>query len=211
VRRGGEPITVPVHGRTGHYNLVVEGHFIPAPGQTNRTATYGLLLSGAGGDRLLEGTFNQTWGTQRIGSGRRSSVVPVMTQTTQVLNPIDDRDGHDLTLKLTELSPGVREALGVRLYRDSVPPWLLIVLGIAALGAAIGVDTWRPKHVSEGLMATLTLAVLVSVATFRNAAAAAPGFPQLLIAALMGTLVGALGGSLLWRLVERARALSARR
>jgi hypothetical protein len=199
----GPPVTVPLHGQSGRYSVIVEGHFLPAEGRTNRTAAYSIALGHDGTtDRVIQGAFSQTWGTERIGAGRRSSLVPTMHQTTQVHETIDNPEARDLTLQLTELSPGVRDSIIIRIYGESVPQWALIVLGVLALAGAIVIDARRPKGANDGLMTTMTVAAFVGIAIFRVSSPATPGFPQLAIAALMGTLAGALGGSVLWRLAR---------
>jgi hypothetical protein len=204
--RQGAPVSVPLHGKPGRYSVIVEGHFVPAQGRENRTATYAIAIGHNGAtERVLQGTFNQEWGTQRIGAGRRSSLVPVMHQTTETLDVIDDTDGHDLTLQLTDLSPGVTDGVDVRFYMETVPKPVLIALGVFALAGAIIIDSWRPRGVSDGLMTTLTIATLLAVVVFRASALAMPGFPQLIIAVLVGTLAGAVGGSLIWRLSQPLR------
>ncbi len=203
LNRDGTPVKVPFSGRGGRFSMVVEGHFLPAEGRSNRTAAYTVSVGHDGvTDHLVQGSFNQTWGSQRIGSGRRSTTVPVMRQTTQALDMIDDPDGRDLTLKLTELSPGVRDTLTVRIYAETVPKALLVALGVLTVAGALIVDAWRAKGASDGLMTTLTLAAFISIVTFRASTAATPGFPQLVIAALMGTLAGAIAGSILSRLTQ---------
>jgi hypothetical protein len=200
------PVTLPLQGKPGRYNLVVEGHFLPAQGKENRTATYHITLGHEGQtDRVLEGAFHQEWGTQRIGAGRRSSLVPVMRQTTQGLETIEDPEGRDLTVKLTDLSPGVMDTVSLRVYAEGFMKPLLIVLGVLTIAASVVLDAWRPKGVSEGLLATLTVATLLSIVTFRASNVAALGFPQLVIAVLVGTLAGAIASGLLSRLIRPLR------
>jgi hypothetical protein len=197
---------VPLHDSPGHYSLFVEGHFLPAQGRENRTATYQIALGHDGStDRLIAGTFTQEWGSQRVGSGRRSSMVPVMQERTLILDELDDPDGRDLTLQLKELSAGVRDSVTVRVYPPGIPKAVLIALGVLAVAAALGVDAWREKGSSEGLMGTLTVAALVAVALFRNSSTATPGFPQLIFGALVGAIGGALGGWALSRLAKPLR------
>jgi hypothetical protein len=197
----GAASTLPLHDKPGHYSIVFEGHFLPVEGRQNRTAAFNIALGHDGAtDRVLTGTFNQEWRSQRIGAGRRSSVIPSLHQTNEVRDVIDDPDGRDLTMTLTDLSPGVRDSVSVRLYSEIVPEWAFIALGVLTLGAAVLVDSWRAKGANEGLMGTLTAATLVSVVIFARSTVATPGFPQLIIAVLVGTLVGAMAGSLLWRL-----------
>jgi hypothetical protein len=199
-------VTLPLRGQAGHYSVIVEGHFLPTEGRTNRTATYSIALGHEGTtDRVLQGTFSQTWGMQRIGAGRRSSLVPTMHETTQVREIIENPEARDLTLQLTNLSPGVRESLEIRVYAENLPQWVLIVLSVMAVAGAVVIDAWRPKGANEGLMTTLTVAAFVSIGVFRVSTPVNPGFPQLAVAALMGTLAGALGGSLLWRLGQPLR------
>ena len=199
-------VTLPLRGQAGRYSVSVEGYFLPAEGHTNRTATYSIALGHEGTtDRVLQGTFSQTWGTQRIGAGRRSSLVPTMRQITQVPDIIENPEARDLTLQLTNLSPGVRDSLDIRVYAENLPQWALIVLSVMAVAGAVVIDAWRPKGANEGLMTTLTVAAFVSIAVFRVSTPVNPGFPQLAVAALMGTLAGALGGSLLWRLGQPLR------
>jgi hypothetical protein len=208
--RNAAALTLPLRGQAGRYSVIVEGHFLPAEGRTNRTATYSIALGHEGTtQRVLQGTFSQTWGTQRIGAGRRSSLVPAMHQTTQVREIIENPEARDLTLQLTNLSPVeppvVRDSLDIRVYAEDLPQWALIVLSVMAIAAAVVIDAWRPKGANEGLMTTLTVAAFVGIGVFRVSAPVNPGFPQLAVAALMGTLAGALGGSLLWRLGQPLR------
>lgn len=197
----GAATTLPLHDKPGRYSVIVEGHFLPVEGQQNRSAPYSIALGHEGTtDRVLAGTFSQEWRSQRIGAGRRSSIIPSLHQTTEVRDLIDDREGRDLTMALTDLAPGVRDGVLVRLYAESVPEWLLIAAGVLTLAAAMLLDSWRPKGANEGLLGTLTAATLVSVVIFGRSSVSTPGFPQLIIAALVGTLVGAIAGSLLWRL-----------
>lgn len=201
--RGAAAITVPLRERPGRYSLLVEGHFLPTEGRTNRTATYSIAVGhDATTDRVVQGTFSETWGTQRVGAGRRSSLVPSLHQTNQVRDTLAVPGTHSLTLQLTELSPGLRDRVAVRLYSESVPQWALLLLSVFAVAGAILVDAWKPKGVNEGLMTTMTVAVFVGIAIFRVSSTAIPGFPQLVVAILMGTLAGAIGGSLLWRLAR---------
>jgi hypothetical protein len=203
--RNAAPTTVPLHDQPGHYSLVVEGHFLPAQGRETRTATYEIVLGHDGGtDRVLEGTFRQEWSNQRVGTGRRSFVVPVMNESNVAVDDVDDTAGHDLTMQLKSISAGARESVTVHIYPARLPAAALIVLGVLALAAALVVDAWRPAG-SSGLMATLTGAALVGVAVFRGAGAATPGFAELMSGALAGAVGGALGGSLLWRLAQPLR------
>ncbi|MFN8628225.1 MAG: hypothetical protein U0587_19915 [Candidatus Binatia bacterium] len=204
--RHGPATTLPLQNRPGHYSLIIEGHFLPEEGHVNRTAAYKLVLGHAGaGERVLQGAFSQTWGTQRVGAGRRSSIVPSLRETTLIREPIDNPSGADLTLQLSELSPGVRDAVTVRVYGGGGPRWVWLVIGLVVLAGAIVVDSLRPKGANEGLMTTMTVATIVAILIFRASSAATPGFPQFAVAALMGTLAGALGGTLLWRLTQPLR------
>jgi len=197
----GATATLPLHDKPGHYSVIFEGHFLPVEGQQNRTAAYSVALGHDGTtDRVLSGAFSQEWRSQRIGAGRRSSIIPSLHQSNETRDVIDDPEGRDLTLTLTDLSPGVRDSVAVRLYAERIPQWLFAVVGVLALATALLIDSARPKGKNEGLMGTLTAATLVSVAIFVRSTVATPGFPQLVIAALVGTLVGAIAGSLLWRL-----------
>ena len=206
LKQGGPPVTVPLHDNPGHYSLFVEGHFLPVQGRENRTATYQIALGhDSNTDRLIAGAFTQEWGSQRVGSGRRSSTVPVMQERTLILDELDDPDGRDLTLQLKDLSAGVRDSVTVRVYPPGIPKAVLIALGVLAVAAALGVDAWREKGSSEGLMGTLSVAALGGVALFRNSTAATPGFPQLIFSALVGAIGGALGGWALSRLAKPLR------
>lgn len=206
LHRGGPPVMLPLPSKPGRYTAIVAGHFLPVNGQANRTATYDIALAADGRPlRVLSGTFSEEWGTQRIGSGRSSSLVPVLHETTEQLDTIDDAPGGNLLATLTDLSPGVRDSLTLRVYAPSVPPRVWIVVGVLVTAGALLIDSWRAKGDSEGLMATLTVATFLSIAVFRGSSVAAPGFPQLVVAALVGTLGGALVASLLWRLTQPVR------
>jgi hypothetical protein len=206
LKHDGPPVTIPLHDKPGHYSLYVLGHFLPAEGRENRTATYHIALGHDGGtDRLLEGNFRQEWGSQRVGSGRRSSLVPVMHESSIVIEPLDDPEGRDLTMQLKDISSGVRDSVTIHIYPPGLPLPVLIGLGVLTVAAALVVDAWRPKGNSEGLMGTLTIAALVAVAVFRGSTAATPGFGQLIVGALVGAIGGALGGWLLARLARPLR------
>jgi len=206
LKHNGPAVTIPLREHPGHYNLYVEGHFLPSQGRENRTATYQIALGHDGNtDRLLEGTFRQEWGSQRVGSGRRSSLVPMMRESHLVVSDIDDPEGRDLTLQLKEISEGVRDSVTVHVYPPGMPMAVLIALGVLTLAAAVFIDSFRPKGSSEGLLGTLTVAALVGVTLFRSSTGAAPGFPQVIIGALVGAIGGALGGSLLARLTRPLR------
>lgn len=206
LKNNGPAVTIPLHDKPGHYSLYVLGHFLPAEGRENRTATYHIVLGHDGGtDRVLEGEFRQEWGSQRIGSGRRSSLVPVMHESSIVIEPLDDPQGSDLTMQLKDIEPGVRDSVTIRIYPPGVPLPVLIGLGVLTVAAALVVDAWRPKGKSEGLLGTLTIAALISVAVFRSSTVATPGFGQMVVGALVGALGGALGGWLLTRLARPLR------
>jgi hypothetical protein len=205
LRRGSPPVTVPLRGEAGRYGLFVDGHFIPVEGKVSRTATYRIAVGHDGQtDRVVDGEFRQEWGTQRVGAGRRSSLVPVLHQTTHVLTTLEDPDGRDLTLSLVELSPVVGDSVGVRLYAGGLSNLLLIILSIAAVGTAITLDLLA-VGTSDGLLTTLTIATLIGVAVFRASVSAVPGIPQLIVAAIGGTVGGAITGPLAWRLGRRVR------
>jgi len=200
------PVTLPLQGKPGRYYAFVEGHFLPSQGRENRTAVYHIALGGEGTtDRLLEGTFSQEWRSQRVGAGRRSTVVPSLHEITQVRDFIDDPDGRPLTATLQDVSPGLRDTVSLRLYAETLPTWLLIFLGAATMIAAVVVDTWREKGQRDGLMLTLTAATLIALVVFCRSSTRVPGFPQFLIAALLGALGGAVAGSLLWWLTKPLR------
>jgi hypothetical protein len=206
LRRDSAPVTVPLRGASGRYGMFVDGHFVPAQGKESRTAAYRIAVGHDGQtDRIVEGEFRQEWGTQRVGSGRRSSLVPVLHQTTHALTTIDDPDGRDITLSLLDLSPVGGDSVSIRLYAGGLSNALLIIVSIAAVVAAISLDLLT-AGTSEGLLTTLTLATLIGVAVFRASGTATPGIPQLIVAALAGTVGGALAGPLVWRLGRRVRA-----
>jgi hypothetical protein len=206
LRRSGPPVSVPLHDTPGRYNLVVESHFPGAERMHNRTGTYRITVARNGTtDRVAEGTFHQDWHNERVGAGRRSFLVPAMSETTRVLNVIDDPDGHDLTIQLTDLSGDVGDSVKVQLYPERVPNWALMVAGALTLLAAMVLDTYRPRTASEGVLATATVAALVGVLTIRATATVTPGFPQLLIAVLIGAVGGTLAGTLLSRATRPLR------
>jgi len=201
-----QSVTVPLAGKAGHYSVLTEGHFTPVQGQQNRTAVYHIEVGhGGAADTVLEGTFEQEWRQERIGAGRRSSVVPALHQKTRHRNEVDDSDGHDLTLKLADLSAEAGDKVTVRVYDELMPQWLLIALGGITLLSALLVDGFRPKGQHEALTSTLTAATLVGLAVFCKSAPAAPGFPQLIVAAVAGVLVSAVSGFIFARVTQPIR------
>lgn len=189
------PITIPLHDKPGHYNVLFESAFLPAEGKLSRVATYQIALGHDGTtDRVLEGAFRQEWHTRRIGAGRRASMVPVMDESTLVADEIDDPDGRDLTMQLKELSPGTNGAVSVKVYDPGLPKSMLVALGVLAIAAALVVDAWRPKETRENIMAMITVGVMAGIVVFRGAAAS-PGFPQLFIGFLAGGATGAMASA----------------
>jgi hypothetical protein len=201
LHRGAAPVTVALNRQPGPYRMIVESHFTSTERMHSQAATYRIAVAHDGvTERLAEGTFHQDWHNQRVGAGRRSFLVPAMSETTEVLNVFDDPDGHDVSIQLTELSPEVGDSVKVRLYREHIPEWGLVAMALAITLAAMALDGYRPKTASPGVLTTVTFGAALGVATMRASSAATPGFPQLVVGAVLGVIGGAAGGALLSRL-----------
>jgi len=189
------PIEVPLAGRAGRYDLVVEGKLGAGLDHTSRSAQYSIDVASEGAPvQTLSGELSDRWSERR--SGRRG-VSAVRVSHTEREHAISSASGGDLRLSLASLSPGAHDAVGVHLYRDTFPAPLFIALGTAVTVAAIVIDRWRFTAPHELLLTTVTLGALLAVGSFRRFAPPHPGFGDLAFNGAVGAVAGTVAGRVL--------------
>ncbi len=204
LKRGGSELTLPMNGEAGRFRFQVHGSFVPREGRLKREGTYAIEVGHAGQvDQIVAGTLLQEWKTQRFGIGRRSSTIQVLKEHNERTAELVDGDGHDLTVRLKELSPELADGLRIQVFHAGPSTLLRFLLAVAALAGSILVDAARPENQDVGLMSTLTVGVVTTLALFVAFEPREP--PQLLIAGLAGLLAGAVGGLFFSRLAPLLR------
>ncbi len=186
------PTTVPLGGRPGSYDLVVEGRLGSSADHASRSAQYriGIATDGSAA-QSVSGDFSDRWSERR--SGRRG-VSSVHVSHTEREHVITSATGSDLRLSLDSLSPGASDAVGVHVYRETFPARLFVALGAAVTLAAVVIDGWRITDPHELLLTTITLGTLLSVASFRRFAPPHPGFGDLAFNGAVGAVAGTVAG-----------------
>lgn len=194
---GAAPSTVPLRGDAGQYRVVVTGHLPAGSDRANHEGQYNLRVQDdAGLDRLVHGELSESWQRKRI--GRRGNL-PVRVAHNVAQHRIESDSGHDLSIRLLDLTGDAGRSLSVEVFKQAVSTVVLTTIGVVLTAGALVVDAWRADVAYEGLMTIQTVAVLAGLAAFRAFGSAHAGFGDLLINGLLGAVPGAGVGTLLWR------------
>ncbi|MBI1813383.1 MAG: hypothetical protein HYR72_00200 [Deltaproteobacteria bacterium] len=182
---------LPLEGRPGAYRLVVQGVFGPSQTKSARQAHYRLgFAAGDAPAQTLEGDFTERYMQQRL--GRRGSTT-VRELHTERLHDIQVAGDKPVSVTLSDIAPAdTITSVTLQLYPDRFPVILLAGLGLLLTCGAVVIDAWRPRGESEGLLTTLTLATVLSIASLSLWGGAHPGFGQLAGDALGGSVVGTI-------------------
>jgi hypothetical protein len=192
LRRGAEALEVP---RRGLYAVIVDGRFTASEGRATRLGHYRLEATSAGGQpRLIDGSFEDRFGYQRLG---RRGTAPVEYQHTSQRHVARLSDGT--SLRLTDLDASLEPWLRVSLY-PTPEPWIFTVLGVAGVLAALVVEKRVDGDGSATLVATATFCV---VDQYLRWAAPHSQLKSLVGAILIGGFLGAPIAALAWRIVPR--------
>jgi hypothetical protein len=199
---GGRPLQVSVPDGGGPYRIVVDGHLPPSADRSNQSAHYRMTVERSGAPpAVLEGEFSERWGMRRL--GRRGSA-PVHYTRSSTVHEIDDPSGEGFRVVLDEIVPPTSHGVTVHVYPEAVSPLVFVGIGAAATAGALLIDAWRAAEGGDGLMTMLALASLLGTASFRRFAPPHPGLGDLIFNAVLGGVVGAGAGALLWRVSGRS-------
>ena len=195
LRANGEATKVALDGDGGQYRVVVSGHMPATNDKGSHGGTYKMRLKDDGSlDEIVQGDFSETWRRQRIG---RKGGLPVRVIHNIAQHRITTA-GHDLNVSLVELTGDVGSSVSIEIFKQAVSTMLLTAIGVVLITGALVVDAWRTEVKHDGMMTTETVAALLGISAFRAFGAAHPGFGDLLINGMLGGLVGAGFGALLW-------------
>jgi hypothetical protein len=202
----GLPLRIPAEG-SGAVDLVLEGK-LAAPGSRDSAAPpvhFHLTVSDAqGGSRTIEGMFEDTLRTRRL--GRRGSAVVHQSHTADV-RVIDNPGRGVLTVTNLMLEPPSGQPITVTAFAHPLPgPVVLGLIAAALLGAAVAFDRLGPAPETDGAFTLATAAVLGTALIFWTSNAVHPGFSDLLGSAIFGGSIGFAAGALLWWTAKRVIA-----
>ena len=202
----GLPLRIPAEGR-GAVDLVLEGKLAP-PNARDTVAPpvhFHLTVEDAqGGSRTIEGMFEDTLRTRRL--GRRGTAVVHQSHTADV-RVIDNPGRGVLTVTNLTLEPSSSQPITVTAFAHPLPgPLILGVIAAALLAAAVAFDRLGPAPETDGAFTLATAGVLGTALIFWTSNAVHPGFSDLLGSAIFGGSIGFAAGALLWWTAKRVIA-----
>jgi hypothetical protein len=204
----GLPLRIPAAGRSA-VDLVLEGQLAESPsGNTAPPVHYSLTLEGAGGPRVVRGTFEDRLNTRRLGRRGTATVHQRHSADVHVLaNP-----GHgDLTVTHIVLEPESAQPITVSAYAHLLPgPLVLGLLAAALLAAVVAFDRLGPVPETDGALTLSTAAVLGTTLIFWTSNAVHPDFSALIGSMIFGGPLGFIAGAALWWMAKRLIAGPAR-
>ncbi len=182
---------LPLEGRTGNYRLVVQGAFGPSQTKSARQAHYRLALAvGDAPAQALEGDFTERYMQQRLGRRGSTTVRDVHTERQHDIQVAGDKP---VSVTLSDIAPAdTITSVTLQLYPDRFPMILFASFSLLLACGAVVIDAWRPRGESEGLLTTLTLATVLSIASLSLWGGPHPGFGQLAGYTLQGSVVGTI-------------------
>jgi hypothetical protein len=199
----GLPLRIPAEGQ-GAVDLVLEGKLAPAGSRDSVAPPVHFHLTVAdaqGGSRTIEGMFEDTVRTRRL--GRRGSV-PVHQSHTADVRVLDNPGRGVLTLTNLTLEPASSQPITVTAFAHPLPgPLVLGLIAAALLAAAVAFDRLGPAPETDGAFTLATAGVLGTALIFWTSNAVHPGFSDLLGSAIFGGSIGFAAGALLWWTAKR--------
>src|SRR6266446_3512401 len=193
---GGLPLRIPAAGRAA-VDLVLEGQLAESP-----------TGEGAGGPRVVKGTFEDRLSTRRLGRRGTATVHQRHSADVRVLtNP----GRGDLTVTHVVLEPESAQPITVSAYPHPLPgPLVLGLLAAALLAAVIAFDRLGPVPETDGALTLSTAAVLGTALIFWTSNAVRPDFSALIGSMIFGGPLGFIAGAALWWMAKRLIAGPAR-
>lgn len=198
----GLPLRIPA---AGHHaiDLLLGGKLAPAPaGGLAPPLHYHLSIEGADGQtRVIEGTFEDTLRTRRMGRRGTAVVHHLHTEDFRVLaNPA----GGDLTVTQLTLEPENAQPVTLSAFPHPLPGGLVLGLAVVTLLAAtVAFDRLGPVTATDGALTLATAAVVGTAVIFWTSDAVHPDFQTFIGSAIFGGPVGFAAGALVWWIAKR--------
>jgi hypothetical protein len=198
----GLPLRIPAAGH-GAVDLLLEGKLDPNPtGGVAPPVQFRLALAGGSGTpAAVEGRFDDTLRTQRL--GRRGSAVVHQTHTADV-RVLANPSGQDITVTQLVLEPASAQPITVSAFAHPLPgPVVLSLIALALLGAVVAFDRLGPVAEADGALTLSTVAVFGTALVFWTSNTVHPDFSTLIGAAIFGGAIGFGVGALVWWIAKR--------
>lgn len=191
-------IALPLGQQGTVYDLVIEGNFPTAKGESNREGGYTLLLEKDGQKfQELAGTLSETLTRQRL--GRRGSATAHHLHNHSLHSLVSPGEGT-YRLTVTHIDPQLAPTLRASLYRDTYPRMIFWLLSALLL---VGAYAGELAHAAlEPPLVLITTAALAFIVTFRHIGVPPHTYQDIFGAVLVAALVGPLFGLLLHSLLE---------
>jgi len=204
----GLPLRIPAAGHPT-IDLVLEGKLPPNPtGGAAPPVHYRLMLEGQGVRSVVEGQFDDTLKTQRL--GRRGTTVVHQSHDSE-LRVLANPGREDLTVTQVTLEPPTAPAVTLSAFAHPLPgPVILGLAAAALLAAVVAFDRLGAVAGTDGALTLATAAVIGAAVIFWTSNAVHPDFRTLVGSAIFGGPVGFAAGALLWWVAKKLIARPAR-
>src|SRR5438876_332390 len=204
----GLPLRIPAAGRSA-IDLVLEGQLAESPsGNAAPPVDYSLTLAGAGGPRVVKGTFEDRLGTRRLG---RRGTATVHQRHTADVRVLSNPGRRDLTVEPVVLGPEGAQPITISAYPHPLPGRLVLgLLATALLAAVVAFDRLGPVPETDGALTLSTAAVLGTALIFWTSNAVRPDYSALIGSMIFGGPLGFIAGAALWWMAKRLIAGPAR-
>jgi len=197
------PLDLKAAGRGTSFDLVIDGHLLPADRGRSRAARYSLTVEATGVPaETFGGEFKESWLRQR--QGRRESV-DLHRQRSAATVHIQNPENADLRVTALSVDGQAEARLTLTLYRHVLPPlWATLGMCAALLVAAVAYDRATGARETAASLAIATGAALTGAYAFPSVSSPHPSFRELFGAAIVGALLGGPVGVLVaWLLGSR--------
>ena len=197
----GLPLRIPAAGRSA-VDLVLEGQLAESPsGNVAPPVNYSLTLEGAGGPRVVKGTFEDRLGTRRLG---RRGTATVHQRHTADVRVLSNPGRGDLTVKHVVLEPEGAQPITISAYPHPLPGQLVLgLLATALMAAVVAFDRLGPVPETDGGLTVSTAAVLGTALIFWTSNAVHPDFSALIGSMIFGGPLGFIAGAAVWWMAKR--------
>jgi hypothetical protein len=205
----GLPLEIPAAGH-GAIDLELEGKLEPSPtGGVAPAVHYRLTLEdGTGTPRVVEGVFEDSLKTRRL--GRRGTATVHQTHTTDV-RVIPNPGGGALKVTQLVLEPESANPITVSVFAHPLPgPIVLTIVVIGLLAAVVAFDRLGPVFETDGALTLATASVVGTAIIFWTSNTVHPDFQTLIGSAIFGGPLGFAAGALLWWVAKHLIAAPAR-
>jgi len=197
----GLPLRIPAAGHS-RIDLVLEGKLPPNPtGGAAPPVHYRLVLQGRDVRSVVEGQFEDTLKTQRL--GRRGTTVVHQSHDSE-LRVLANPGNTDLTVTQVTLEPPTAPAVILSAFAHPLPGSVILGLAAAALLAAVAAfDRLGAVAETDGALTLATAAAIGAAVIFWTSNAVHPDFRTLVGSAIFGGPVGFAAGALLWWVAKK--------